>query len=105
MFTCHRSCSIFDNVREEDFLPLNLKVPLFSNNQTLFVEDSDDANMYLKLYKLAFGSVSLLPTENEVMLQVSPKKRSARTCTRSFKIIKYVYLEFDEILNPALHCY
>lgn len=39
----------------------------------LISEDSDDANMYLKLYKLAFGSVSLLPTENEVMLQVSYK--------------------------------
>jgi len=32
-------------------------------------EDSDKSNLYLRLFKLVFGSVSLFPAENEQMLR------------------------------------
>ena len=36
----------------------------------LWPGDSDNASLYLKLFKLVFSSVSLFPQENEVMLKV-----------------------------------
>lgn len=36
----------------------------------LFVAKSEQANLYLKLFKLVFGSVSLFAQENEQMLKV-----------------------------------
>jgi len=37
----------------------------------LFAANVDRSNLYLKLFKLVFGSVSLLANENEQMLKVS----------------------------------
>jgi len=34
------------------------------------VDDIDKSNLYLKLFKLVFGSVTLFAQENEVMLKV-----------------------------------
>ena len=35
--------------------------------------DMEKSNLYLKLFKLVFGSVTLFAQENELMLKVSPK--------------------------------
>ena len=37
----------------------------------VFAANMDRSNLYLKLFKLVFGSVSLLAAENEQMLKVS----------------------------------
>lgn len=35
-----------------------------------YLDDIDKSNLYLKLFKLVFGSVTLFAQENEVMLKV-----------------------------------
>jgi transformation/transcription domain-associated protein len=35
-------------------------------------DNMDQSNLYLKLFKLVFGSVTLFAQENELMLKVSP---------------------------------
>jgi len=35
------------------------------------IDDIDKSNLYLKLFKLVFGSVTLFAQENEVMLKVT----------------------------------
>ena len=36
----------------------------------LFTEDVERSNLYLKLFKLVFGSVTIFAQENELMLKV-----------------------------------
>jgi len=42
--------------------------------------DMEKSNIYLKLFKLVFGSVTLYAQENELMLKVLIKLHSYMTC-------------------------
>ena len=44
---------------------------LFPSRMTTMGENMEQSNLYLKLFKLVFGSVTLFAQENELMLKVN----------------------------------
>lgn len=58
------------------YYTLSIKTPFYIKYvsliyHVLFPANMERSNLYLKLFKLVFGSVSLLAAENEQMLKVS----------------------------------
>ena len=70
-------------------LPLPLPLPLPSILLSFLLERMDSmgdsterSNLYLKLFKLVFGSVTLFAQENELMLKVLISRGTIRGCGR-----------------------
>lgn len=49
---------------------------------SIFIANVENSNLYLKLFKLVFGSVSLFAQENEQMLKVHYFNRTTFTLPR-----------------------
>lgn len=49
----------------------SVDVHFATDDNCSYAGDIDKSNLYLKLFKLVFGSVTLFAQENEVMLKVS----------------------------------
>ena len=56
---------------QSEFLFLSILKLLFPSRMTTMGENMEQSNLYLKLFKLVFGSVTLFAQENELMLKVN----------------------------------
>ena len=65
----------------------------------VLLANMERSNLYLKLFKLVFGSVSLFASENEQMLKVRGTLWSHIHITKT--LFSWVYVYVHELLNSA----
>ena len=70
----------------------------------MFTDNAERSGLYLKLFKLVFGSVSLLAAENEQMLKVRtyPVRVRVRVLVLSFILLIYSACSFWRCFESSI---